>query len=307
MLTEFLEQAGPAVDAVWSTVMPGVRACRFTVSPTDDHLTLELPATLSPMHFESFFCCRGSMTVTRSRSGPLTVSPQELFLLSDAAALRSVTLELPLTGVLVEADALHARESLTTLCRLLGNLELYTDHVRQLMREREGCALLRSTPWSRHVFSALDALPPEEQGRYCVLKTLDLLYLLCIRSPLLDNGAELTRSDSYLARTVAEMRTFMENHLEDKLTIDDLSRQFHISPTAFKTNFRRLYGQPVHQWLQAQRMRRAAELLCTCPSTILQIAQSVGYEGVSQFNVAFKRQFGMTPMQYRKKSVSVEL
>ena len=89
MLTEFLEQAGPGVDAAWSTVMPGVRACRFTVSPTDDRAVLELPATLAPMHFESLFCCRGSLTVTRSQSGPLTVSPQELFLLADAESLRS--------------------------------------------------------------------------------------------------------------------------------------------------------------------------------------------------------------------------
>ena len=306
MLTEFLEQEHPAVDAVWYPVMPGVRACRFSVQLTEC-TDLALPVTLAPMHYEALFCFRGSLTVDRKEEGPMTISPQELFLLSDVRSVEAIRPELPLSGVLVEADALQARESLVTLCRLLGNPALSTDHVRQLMEDRGGCALLRSTPWSRHVFSALDALPPEEQARYCVLKTLDLLYLLCIRSPLLTGGSELTRTDTYLARTVAEMRTYMETHLEDKLTIDDLSRRFHISPTAFKTNFRRLYGQPVHQWLQAQRMRRAAELLCTSPATILQVAQSVGYEGVSQFNVAFKRQFAMTPMQYRKKSDSGEI
>ena len=307
MLREFLENPAQSVEAVWYKVMPGVRACRFSLSANEAGASVELPVTLAPKHYESLFCCRGSMTVERQNSGTLTVSPQELFLLSDASSLLSVKLSAPMSGILVEADGINAAESLTTLCHLLGDLELYTDNVRQMMREREGCALLRSTPWSRHVFTALDALPADEQGRYCVLKTLDLLYLLCIRSPLLENGSESARTDSYLARTVAEIRTYMENHLDDKLTIDELSHQFHISPTAFKCNFRRLYGQPVHRWLQSQRMRRASELLCTSPVTILQIAQAVGYEGVSQFNVAFKRQFGMTPMQYRKKSDSGEI
>ena len=307
MLREFLENPTQAVDAVWCKVMPGVRACRFSVNPTEDGSPVELPATLAARHYESLFCCRGSLTVERKSNGTMTVSPQELFLLSDASSLVSAKISAPMTGILVEADGVSAAESLTTLCHLLGDLDLYTENVRQLMREREGCALLRSTPWSRHVFTSLEALPPEEQGRYCVLKTLDLLYLLCIRSPLLENGADGARTDSYLARTVAEIRTYMENHLDDKLTIDDLSHQFHISPTAFKCNFRRLYGQPVHRWLQSQRMRKAAELLCTSPVTILQIAQAVGYEGVSQFNVAFKRQYGMTPMQYRKKSDTGEI
>jgi len=35
---------------------------------------------------------------------------------------------------------------------------------------------------------------------------------------------------------------------------------------------------------------------------IQQIAQAVGYEGMSQFNAAFKREYGMTPGQYRKMS-----
>lgn len=307
MLREFLEHPLQSAEATWYTIMPGVRACRFSMSSVEDSAPIDLPAALANQHYEALFCCRGSMTVVRQSGESLVVSPQELFLLSDASSLRSVQISSPMAGILVEANGHNAAESLTTLCHLLGKLDLYTDTLLQIMQSQGGCALLRSTPWSRHIFTALDALPAEEQGRYCVLKTLDLLYLLCIHSPLLESGGENTQTDSYLVQTVAEIRTYMENHLDDKLTIDDLSRQFHISPTAFKCNFRRLYGQPVHRWLQSQRMKRAAELLCTTNATILQIAQSVGYEGVSQFNVAFKRQFGMTPMQYRKKSNSGEI
>ena len=307
MLREILKSPSQTADAVWCTVMPGVQACRFNILPEESSASLSLPVQLPPRHYESLFCCRGSVTIEHRQRGSLVINPQELFLLSDCSSILSASISVPFAGVLVEADGAHAAESLSSLCRLLGNLNLCTDQLRQMMQKHGGCALLHSTPWSRHVFTALESLPAAEQGRYCVLKTLDLLYLLSIRSSLLENGDDSSPTDSYLARTVAEIRTYMENHLDSKLTIDGLSRRFHISPTAFKSNFRRLYGQPVHHWLQMQRMRRAAELLCTTASTILQIAQSVGYEGVSQFNVAFKRQYGMTPMQYRKKSDSVDI
>ena len=55
-------------------------------------------------------------------------------------------------------------------------------------------------------------------------------------------------------------------------------------------------------FLVQQRLRRAQELICTTRMPIQQIAQAVGYEGMSQFNAAFKREYGMTPGQYRKMS-----
>ena len=36
-------------------------------------------------------------------------------------------------------------------------------------------------------------------------------------------------------------------------------------------------------------------------------AQAVGYEGMSQFNAVFKREYGMTPGQYRKMSETATL
>ena len=225
-------------------------------------------------------------------------------MLSDSSALTSVRISTPFEGVLVAVDGVNAGESMNMLCRMLGNLQVYTSQIKQWMDERDGCALLRAAPWTRAVFAVLDTLPMGEQGRYCLLKTVELLYLLCTRSTLLEDGTEAVCLDSYLSRIVAEIHTYMENHLEEKLTIEAMSHKFHISPTAFKSCFRRLYGQPVHRWLQSLRLRRAAELLYASPMSILQIAQAVGYEGVSQFNVAFKNRFGVTPRQYRKMSES---
>ena len=95
--------------------------------------------------------------------------------------------------------------------------------------------------------------------------------------------------------------------MSDKLTIALLCKQFSLSPTFLKEGFRRTYGVPIHTYLIQQRLRRAQELICTTRMSIQQIAQAVGYEGMSQFNAAFKREYGMTPGQYRKMSETATL
>ena len=301
MLAEYLSTAGPTVKAAWHMVMPGVQVCRFSVDQPAG-IPIELPVQLEPLHFEILFCSSGTLLLGRKRGSPLTVSSHEILLFSNSCSLRSARIAAPLSGILVSVDGKNVHDSFHALSHLVGDLKVYGSQVNQLMADRGGCALLPGSTWSRSVFSTVEGLPPSEQGRYCVLKTVELLYLLCTRSSLLQLKADPDRPDSYLTRTVADMQNYMETHLDEKLTIELLSRRFHISPTAFKSCFRRLYGQPVHTWLLAQRMKRAAEFLHSSPMTILQIAQAVGYEGVSQFNVAFKRRYGIAPSQYRKMS-----
>ena len=99
------------------------------------------------------------------------------------------------------------------------------------------------------------------------------------------------------------VKTYMQSHLSEKITIQLLCRQFSVSPTFLKENFRRAFGAPIHRWLVEERIRRARELICTTRMPIQQVALAVGYEGMSQFNAAFKRYYGMTPSQFRNSQL----
>ena len=301
MLAEFLRSGDPGLTTKWNPIMPGVEACHFRMALLKGGSPISLPVQLHRQRYEAFFCRSGSIML-RQQGGTLTMGSRDILLLAQPEALRSVQIAAPLDGVLVSVNTALAQESRQYLCSLLERVDHNSEQLRTVLGNRRGCVLLHPSQWSRSTFSALEALSPLEQGSYCILKTMELLYLLCTGSPLLEEESQALSSDSYLTRTVADMRTYMEGRLDEKLTIEAMSRKFHISPTAFKSCFRRLYGQPVHQWLQACRMKRAAELLHTTPMTVLQIAQAVGYDGGSQFNVAFKRQFGVTPRQYKKLS-----
>ena len=289
MLAEFLADRGD-----WAQVMPGARACLFSLGEGP----VSLPLRLEPLHFEALFCLAGSMTLARRDGSTLTARARQVLLLTDASSLAGASVDTPLKGVLVAVDARNARESLNTICTLLGGLALDTGRVRRWMASRGGCAVEGPTHWSRAVFADLNRLPHGEQARWCVWKSVELLYLLS--APEKAEGDAPPELEPGVARTLADTRRYMEEHLDEPLTIPALSRRSCLSATTFKTGFRRLYGLPVHAWLRQRRMERAAELLRNSPLSVLEVAQSVGYGSASQFTAAFRQQYGVPPARYRK-------
>ena len=290
MLAECLSEQGE-----WTQVMPGARACLFSLREK----TFPLPLRLESLHFEVLFCLAGGITLTRRDGTVLRFGTRQVLLLTDISDLTDAKVETGLKGVLVAVDARGARESLQTICDLLGGLTLDTGRVRHWMASRGGCAVEGPTDWSRAAFANLGCLPQSERARWCVWKSVELLYLLCNPKEQEDATLALERET---ARRLAEIRRYMEEHLDEPLTIPFLSRRACLSTTTFKEGFRRLYGLPVHTWLRQRRMERAAELLRDSSLSVLGVAQSVGYGSASQFSAAFHRQYGMTPAKYRKMS-----
>ena len=290
MLAEFLADRGG-----WTQVMPGARACLFSL----EEGPFPLPLRLEPLHFEALFCLAGAVTLTRRDGSILTAGTRQVLLLTDLSDVAGASADAPLEGILIAVDARGARESLKTICNLLGDLTLDTGLVRRWMASRGGCAVEGPTDWSRAAFANLDCLPQSERARWCVWKSVELLYLLCNPKGQEDSAPALERET---VRRLAEICRYMEEHLDESLTISALSRRACLSTTTFKEGFRRLYGLPVHTWLRQRRIERAAELLRGSALSVLGVAQSVGYGSASQFSAAFRRQYGMTPAMYRKMS-----
>ena len=291
LLAEFLADRGD-----WTPVMPGARACLFSL----DKWSFPLPLQLERLHFETLFCMRGGVTLTRQDGSLLTAGAQQVLILTDLTDLAGASVDTPLEGVLVAVDARGARESLEGICHLLGGLTLDTGRVRRWMASRGGFTVEGPTPWSRAAFADLVRLPQTERARWCVWKSVEMLYLLSAQEEPETEAPPDSMPDRNMARTLAQTRRYMEEHLDEALTIPVLSRRACLSATTFKEGFRQLYGLPVHAWLRKRRMERAAELLHTPGSSLEGVAKAVGYSSVSQFAAAFRRQYGVTPGRYRK-------
>ena len=83
-------------------------------------------------------------------------------------------------------------------------------------------------------------------------------------------------------------------------TEKELSRNYGISPTLFKTVFKRVYGQPFYQLYTTKRMEYAASLLQSGYKAN-EVAVMIGYSASSaiKFNKMFQKHFQMTPKKYQ--------
>ena len=294
----------PDAGAEWDNTMAGIQVCRFSLEVPEGQPPLRLPLTLGALHFEALFCRGGGVVLERSGGKHMALEPGNILLLSNCGGLRQVTVE-QVPGRNTGGSGRPGRPGQPERpVRPAGRAGAGHRSCGPSDGGLRGLRPAGAHPWSQAVFEELEHLKGPEQGRYCVWKAAELLYLLCQHSPLLSGAVPAAPVSGRMARRVRDMRAYMEGHLQEKLTIPEVCRRFYLSPTSFKKYFRAMYGQSVHRWLQHQRLERAAQLLRTTRLSVLQIAQSVGYSGLSQFNAAFKQHFHLTPRQYRNTSDS---
>jgi len=106
------------------------------------------------------------------------------------------------------------------------------------------------------------------------------------------------------APTVLEPRVQKILRMADSgtaFTIRDLALEFHLSPSYLQRLFKHQTGVCMGEWLNEQRLRRAAHLLENIYLSVKEIAHNVGYGHASSFIRAFERRFTQAPARYRKQ------
>jgi len=105
-------------------------------------------------------------------------------------------------------------------------------------------------------------------------------------------------SPSAVARVSRVVRV-IEQQPYGKLTIGDLARTAHLSPYHFLRVFQEQTGLTPHQFILRTRLRNAATGLAQGDRKIIDLALDCGFEDVSNFNRAYRKEFGTTPRAFR--------
>jgi AraC-like DNA-binding protein len=85
-------------------------------------------------------------------------------------------------------------------------------------------------------------------------------------------------------------------------SIDELASALGTSRSVLAERFARFLGESPLAYLARWRLQLAARMLQTTHRFIGQIAADVGYTSQAAFNRAFKREFGLTPVAYRRNA-----
>lgn len=105
-------------------------------------------------------------------------------------------------------------------------------------------------------------------------------------------------NDRYVGRTLA----LVHGRPSEAWTVEKLGRQVGLSRSALAERFGEVMGEPIFAFLTRWRLQLAAEFLLTTARPIQSIAHEAGYESAGAFSAAFKRHFGRTPTDWRKKA-----
>ena len=101
------------------------------------------------------------------------------------------------------------------------------------------------------------------------------------------------------ARVTRAVRA-IERRPDARLALGSLAREADLSPFHFLRTFERLTGLTPHQYVLRVRLREAAMRLAVEPGKVLDIALDCGFGDVSNFNRAFRAEFGVSPRTYRR-------
>ena len=87
---------------------------------------------------------------------------------------------------------------------------------------------------------------------------------------------------------------------EEKVTRSDLEAHFNYSGDNLYKIIKNYTGLSIHDYGAYLCMKRAAELLVSSDRNINEIAEAVGFHNFTQFYKEFKKQYHMTPKEYRR-------
>jgi transcriptional regulator GlxA family with amidase domain len=100
--------------------------------------------------------------------------------------------------------------------------------------------------------------------------------------------------------SIRELQIWIVEHLESKLSVEDLAGRVSMSLRNFERVFTREVGTTPSQYVLQMRVEAARRLLERTDGGLKQVASAAGFGGVDVMRRAFVRLLGITPRRYRE-------
>ena len=144
------------------------------------------------------------------------------------------------------------------------------------------------------------------QGRYFMLKSyLVQMLLLVIREqcePMVVHGGYAFESVNK-KYVVEQIVSYFEDHYHEKISLDHIAENMYLSPFYISKIFKSETGDTPIRHLINIRLEKAKELLEGGKGgSIQEVAASVGYDDAYHFSKLFKKRYGISPSQAKKKA-----
>jgi len=98
-----------------------------------------------------------------------------------------------------------------------------------------------------------------------------------------------------LYRRLVLARDFMNDHLTEKLTVEEIAQQACLNKFHFLCNFRDVFDMTPHRYLTELKLQKALHLLSA--NSVSEVCFQLGFESPASFSLLFRKRFGYPPSQ----------
>ncbi len=126
-----------------------------------------------------------------------------------------------------------------------------------------------------------------------------LLGLLLLRLRTLEKERDLVEQRHPALRRAVR---FLKEHFTEPLTQEEIARRSGLSPSRLNVLFRQEFGVSIMRMVTRKRMFLARMLLTDPLKSVTEVAELTGYSDMNYFVRAFRREHGVTPLEFRKNA-----
>ena len=127
---------------------------------------------------------------------------------------------------------------------------------------------------------------------------MDMLRFVEAMYDALDGISNYSTVPSSLVERVKE---YIEEHFQENIGRESIAKAIFITPNYLSKIFAAETGNTLREYINTRRVREAQWLLSQTSKTISEIALEVGFENIPYFSTVFKKNCGITPVEWRNR------
>lgn len=108
------------------------------------------------------------------------------------------------------------------------------------------------------------------------------------------------RKKTYKNHIVSNVQKYILEHIEEKLSLNDIASVFNISPNYLSLLFKKYSDAGFSEYISLMKIERAKELMAEGNLKVYEIADMLGFESAFYFSKVFKKVTGLTPRDYQQ-------
>ena len=162
---------------------------------------------------------------------------------------------------------------------------------------------------AKTLLDAYNAMTDSDDPEDVKVSALKVRHLFCALLLLINDKGRSARErtvlhNKALSEPIMEAVYYVEKNYRNPIKIEDAAAVSGYSVTYFSKLFCAQLGRPFSEYLCLTRLRHVQNLLLSTDMSVMDISLECGFSYPGNMTASFKKEFGMTPLQYRKQNKS---